>query len=73
MLGKPMTAFITPEDSAEKVAQAIVESLEMPAGEKRDQAIYRNAKHLQLVLPTLSLSAEKQKEYEKLVADNLIE
>lgn len=73
MLGRPATELLSEETKAEHSALAIQAALELPAGDDRDDIIYRNAKHLQLVLPTLNVSATKRKQYEKLVSDNLVE
>lgn len=73
MLGRPVTEFISDEVKAEHSAQAITAALELEPSEERNDVIERNARHLQLVLPSLDITATKRKQYEKLVADNLVE
>ena len=73
MLGRPVTELITEEVKAEHSAQAIAAALELDPSEERDDIIERNARHLQIVLSSLDISATKRKQYEKLVADNLVE
>ena len=73
MLGRPVTELISEEVKAEHSANAITAALQLDASEERDDVIYRNAKHLQIVLPSLDISATKRKQYEKLVADHLVE
>lgn len=73
MLGRPVTELISEEVKAEHSANAITAALELDPSEERDDIIERNARHLQIVLPSLDISATKRKQYEKLVADYLVE
>ena len=73
MIGSHTDSTITPEDLAADAAAALNNALAQPASDERDDAIFRNAKHLQLVLDSLSISATKRQQYQNLITDNLVE
>jgi hypothetical protein len=73
MLGRPATDSISAEVKAEHSALAIAEALELEPSEQREDAIYRNAKHLQIVIDTLDISQAKRVEYQNLITTYLID
>lgn len=73
MIGSNTEVTITAEDLAADAASALNNALAQPASDERDDAIYRNAKHLQIVLDGLSISATKRQQYQNLITDNLVE
>lgn len=73
MLGNPGIALISEEAKAEHSAQAITEALNLPAGDVRDDIIYRNAKHLSLVIDSLDITTAKRTSYQKLITDYLVD
>ena len=73
MLGKPNAEFISSENRAELSALAIAAALELEPGEKRDDVIQRNARHLQIVIDGLDISPAKRAEYENLINTYLVD
>jgi len=61
---------ISAEVAAEHSAQAIYVAKDSESEDALD-IIERNARHLQMVLPSLSISKTKREEYESLIADSL--
>ena len=72
MLGRPSTDSISAEIKAEHSALAIAEALELDPSEQREDAIYRNARHLQIVIDALDISKAKRAEYQKLIDTHLV-
>jgi hypothetical protein len=63
----------TKEELAEASALAVAAALELEPSEDRADAIFRNAKHLQIVIDTLDISKAKRAEYQNLITTYLID
>lgn len=72
MFVREVKEFLDPESAAEDSANAIKSALLMEDGDARNDIIYRNAKHLELVLTGLNISDDKRAEYQKLIDDHLV-
>jgi hypothetical protein len=73
MLGRPVTEFISDEVKAEHSALAIAAALELEPSEEVSQTIERNARHLQIVIDGLDITAAKRAEYQNLITTYLID
>jgi hypothetical protein len=73
MLGRPVTEFISDEVKAEHSALAIAAALELEPSEEVLETIERNARHLQIVIDGLDITAAKRAEYQNLITSYLID
>jgi hypothetical protein len=73
MLGRPTTELISDEVKAEHSALAIAAALELVPSDERDDLIERNARHLQIVIDKLDITAAKRAEYQNLITTYLID
>jgi hypothetical protein len=73
MLGRPTTVVISDEVKAEHSALAIAAALELEPSDERDDLIERNARHLQIVIDGLDITAAKRAEYQNLITTYLID
>ena len=73
MLGDPNIPLVSDEVKAEHSALAIAATLELEPGDERDDLIERNARHLQIVIDGLDITAAKRAEYQNLITTYLID
>lgn len=72
MIGKPEFTPASEEDKAQFAADSIATALELEQTEEVQERISRNAAHLKRVIARLNVSNAKRAEYEKLIADHLV-
>jgi hypothetical protein len=64
---------ISKEEKAEHVASALKDALTLEQTEDNMDRIYRNARHLQIVIDTLDITPAKRAEYQNLITRYLID
>jgi hypothetical protein len=73
MLGNPNIPLVSDEVKATHSALAITAAVELEPSEERDDVIQRNARHLQIVIHGLDITAAKRAEYQNLITSYLID